>query len=66
MQTDMPVNSDTTVNGTIARCPEAIAVLNRFGIDTCCGGGMSISDAARAQGLDPSILLEAIRQTAAR
>ncbi len=62
----MPVNSDATVNATIARCPEAIAVFNGFGIDTCCGGGMSISDAARAQGLDPLILLEAIRRTTAR
>jgi len=62
----MPVNADATVNETIARRPEAIAVLNGFGIDACCGGSISISDAAHSQGLDPLILLEAIRRTTAR
>jgi len=62
----MPVNPDATVNETIARYPEAVTVLNRFGIDTCCGGSIRISDAARSLGLDPLILLEAIRRTAVR
>jgi hypothetical protein len=35
-----------TVNETMARYPVTMAVFNRFGIDTCCGSGSLIREAA--------------------
>ena len=58
-----------SVNETIARHPETMPVFNRFGVDTCCGGGAPITDAARRDGADADALLaalgEALRQAAA-
>jgi len=53
-----------TVNETIARFPATMAVFNRFGIDTCCGGGATIEEAAHRDGLDLDALLDALAAAA--
>jgi iron-sulfur cluster repair protein YtfE (RIC family) len=50
-----------TINEIVARHPETIAVFNRFGMDTCCGGGVAVNDAARRDGLDLDQVLAALR-----
>lgn len=50
-----------TINEIVARHPESIAVFNRFGMDTCCGGGVSVEEAARRDGLDVDQILSALR-----
>ena len=45
-----------SVNETIRRFPETLAVLNQFGIDTCCGGAESLDEAARSS----TVRLEAL------
>jgi regulator of cell morphogenesis and NO signaling len=50
-----------TINEIVARHPETIAVFNRFGMDTCCGGGVSVEEAARRDGLDLDQILAALR-----
>jgi iron-sulfur cluster repair protein YtfE (RIC family) len=50
-----------TVNATMARWPATMAVFNRFGVDTCCGGGSSVEDAARRDGVDAPALCAALR-----
>lgn len=50
-----------TINDIVARHPETIAVFNRFGVDTCCGGGVSVEAAARRDGLDLDQILAALR-----
>lgn len=50
-----------TINEIVARHPETIAVFNRFGMDTCCGGGVSVEEAARRDGLDLDQMLAALR-----
>lgn len=50
-----------TINEIVARHPETIAVFNRFGMDTCCGGGVSVEEAARRDGLDLDQILVALR-----
>lgn len=50
-----------TINEIVARYPETIAVFNRFGMDTCCGGGVPVEEAARRDGLDVDQILAALR-----
>lgn len=49
-----------SVNAILARYPSTLPVLNRFGLDTCCGGVLSISDAARAANVDAEALCGAL------
>ena len=50
-----------TINEIVARHPETIAVFNRFGMDTCCGGGVPVHEAALRDGLDLDDILAALR-----
>ena len=59
----MAVNSiDTSVavNEMVARHPETMPVFNRFGLDTCCGGGAPIAEAARRDGVSLDELVKAL------
>ena len=49
-----------SVNEVIARHPATIAVFNAHGIDTCCGGALSVEEAAYEARLDPLQLLAAL------
>ena len=42
------LSASLTVNALIASYPSVLPVLNRFGIDTCCGGAESLGLAARS------------------
>jgi regulator of cell morphogenesis and NO signaling len=46
--------TDTTIGDLVARDYRAAAVLERYGIDFCCGGSRTVADACAAKGLDPS------------
>lgn len=61
MQSIQEIDVHSTINELIAQHPETIATFNRFGIDTCCGGGEPIADAARRDGADLDALLAALR-----
>lgn len=45
-----------TVNEAIQRYPATIAIFNRDGLDTCCGGARQIAEGAAAAGVDRSVL----------
>jgi iron-sulfur cluster repair protein YtfE (RIC family) len=60
MEGHVRITSSTTVNEAIRRCPETIAVFNRFGIDSCCGGAVSIEEAAMRDGADPGEVMRQI------
>ena len=49
-----------SVNELLRLYPAAGRVLNDYGIDTCCGGGDSLEDAARAANIDVTLLLGAL------
>lgn len=46
-----------TINELVLRHPETVEVFNRFGLDTCCGGGVTAADAARRDGVDPAAVV---------
>lgn len=50
----------SVVNETLRLHPATTAVFNQFGIDACCGGATSISEAATRDGADPEALLNAL------
>ena len=54
------IASTETLNEIVARYPAALAVLSRFGMDTCCGGALPLAEAAQHHGLDVAELLAAL------
>lgn len=60
MSNDTHVGACSTVNEIVARYPNTIPVFNRFGIDSCCGGGVPLGDAAHRDGAELDALLRAL------
>jgi regulator of cell morphogenesis and NO signaling len=56
---------DETVDMVAKRVPGAGAALRELGIDTCCGGGLTLAQAAISAGMPVERLLEALRECAA-
>lgn len=50
-----------TINEIVARFPETIPVFNRFGLDTCCGGGVCVDEATRRDGIASNEVIAALR-----
>ena len=40
-----------TLNELVLRYPQALPVLHRHGMDTCCGGGLTLEEACRRHGV---------------
>ncbi len=51
-----------TINEIVAQHPETIPVFNRFGMDTCCGGGVSVEQAAQRDGIEVEPVLAALHE----
>jgi iron-sulfur cluster repair protein YtfE (RIC family) len=48
--------------GDVAREPAALAVLERFGLNHCCGGHLSLREGAAAAGVELPALLRALEE----
>lgn len=59
----VPALASTTVDDLLRRAPRTAPILNRLGIDTCCGGGLSLDQAARSAGLELRELLAELQPT---
>jgi iron-sulfur cluster repair protein YtfE (RIC family) len=46
----------------LARDPAALAVLERFGVNHCCGGHLSLREGAAAAGVELPALLRALEE----
>ena len=57
------IDPNETVRETMARHPESKSVFTRFGVDTCCGSGVPIVDAAHRDGADLDELIRVLRET---
>jgi regulator of cell morphogenesis and NO signaling len=66
MPQTLPFDPALTINQIVASYPETIAVFNRFGLDICCGGGVSIDEAARRDGIDAADVIAALNQAIAQ
>ena len=53
-----------TINETVTRLPATLPVFNASGLDSCCGGGHAIQEAARRHGLDLDSLLKQLTAAA--
>lgn len=60
----LQITKDVIVNDCIKLYPKTIGVFTKFRIDSCCGGAVSIEQAARRDGADLEGLLKALRETA--
>jgi regulator of cell morphogenesis and NO signaling len=54
------IDPSWTINELLRREPSSAPVLNAFGVDTCCGGGDTITEAAANAGLDAAELIGAL------
>jgi regulator of cell morphogenesis and NO signaling len=57
MNQTIPVDPDATLNQLVVANPAVLAVLHRHGLDTCCGGGLTLREAAARHSLDLEHLL---------
>lgn len=60
-----PLDLSLTINELVARHPETIEVFNRFGFDTCCGGGVTVAEAAQRDGVDADLVVAELHQRVA-
>ena len=68
---DTPANSDvrppvdlatTPILELTIAYPELKQVLDSYGLDTCCGAHLSVTEAAAQDGIDPAPVLDALRK----
>jgi iron-sulfur cluster repair protein YtfE (RIC family) len=62
MADTLQLDRTLTINEIVALHPETIAVFNRFGMDTCCGGGVTIDEAARRDTIDANAVIVALNE----
>lgn len=65
-RSDAPaLDCQLSVDTVLTRFPATSKVFDRFGIDRCCGGSLTVDHAARAHGVDSDILCSALREAIA-
>src|SRR4051794_12549215 len=50
LHTPVTLNTEDTLNAIVAHYPQTLPVLQRFGLDTCCGGALPLHTAAQHHG----------------
>jgi regulator of cell morphogenesis and NO signaling len=59
------IDPTLTISAIVQRYPATLAVFNARGLDACCGGGLTLAEAAARHGIDLRELVAAL-ETAAR
>lgn len=65
MSNDTEIDPTVTVREMMALHPQTRDVFSRFGVDTCCGSGIPIRDAAHRDSAELDRLLAALRDATA-
>ncbi|MEK7841516.1 MAG: DUF542 domain-containing protein [Deltaproteobacteria bacterium] len=58
------ITQTMVVNDAIKLYPDTIGVFSKFHIDSCCGGAVSIEDAAKRDKADLNALLKKLNEVA--
>ena len=58
-----PINPEATLNEIVAQHPQTLPVLQRFGLDTCCGGALPLHVAVQHHELNLDDVLSALERT---
>ena len=66
LHTSAEISPEDTLNAIVARYPQTLGVLQRLGLDTCCGGALPLRTAAQHHGLAIAEVLAALRAEAER
>ena len=64
MSSSIQISRASTVNDVLRDYPATASVFNFFGIDTCCGGGATVSQAAETEGINAGAVVAALRNAA--
>lgn len=56
------ITKDLIINDCIKKYPDTIGVFNKFNIDSCCGGAVSIESAAKRDGANLEDLLKVLNE----
>ncbi len=69
---DTPITVDphalvtaTPIMELTAEHPELLPILDRFGLDTCCGGHLTVTEACGEHGLDAAVVANALLEVLA-
>ena len=54
------IDADAPLNAIVARYPQTLPVLQRFGLDICCGGALPLRIAAQHHDLQLEDILQAL------
>jgi iron-sulfur cluster repair protein YtfE (RIC family) len=65
IDTTVPMG-ELTVNEVIRKWPATIEPFNRHGIDACCGGAVTVKEAAERDGADAAVLIAELERAARR
>lgn len=60
--TPLAFRTEETVETAMRRSPRAPEVLRAFGIDTCCGGRLTLAQAAASRGIPVETLVRALEE----
>lgn len=52
MNDPLPIASTLTINDVVERYPDLMPILAGRGLDLCCGGPLTLGEAAERHGLD--------------
>lgn len=59
------LSPSATLNEIVAEYPSSLPVLQRFGLDTCCGGAIPLATAAAHHNIEVGAVLAALREALA-
>lgn len=57
------INKEMTVNQILKLYPKSSAILNKFNIDTCCGGTRTLEQAVKEDKAELGSLLQALNSS---
>jgi regulator of cell morphogenesis and NO signaling len=60
------ISPDSILNDLVARAPEVLPVMHQWDLDSCCGGAISLREAAAHHNLSLDDLIEALRSAVER